>query len=256
MKTEFKLSNRILSIVLAFVMVLGVLPMNILTISAANYMDGDACESTTGCSGTYINGFCTVCDGYQSAVFNSSAYYIYNAGQLYWFADFVNSSSDNRLANAVLMADIVVNEKVLNDDGTLVSNPSSLRAWTPIGDATFSYRGQFIGKHHSISGLYCVQTGKVATAGLFASLLEATVDGVSILDSWFVGGNGSTGLEGYENQTYAGAIAALSAGSNIRYCYSEATVTAGSSAGGIVGRMSVKAKTKKTAHSRTRSHYY
>ena len=84
-------SKRILSLFLAFVMVLGMLPMSTLTASAANYVDGDACEST-GCGGTYDNGFCTTCNGYQPAEFVDNVeiadeYRIYNAGQLYWFAD-------------------------------------------------------------------------------------------------------------------------------------------------------------------------
>ena len=45
------------------------------------------------------------------------AYQIRNAGQLYWFAQQVNSG--NTAINGKLMADIVINENVLNENGEL-----------------------------------------------------------------------------------------------------------------------------------------
>ena len=83
MKTKKQITNRILSLVLSIMMVVSMLPMSALTASAA---DETACESTSGCTGTYDNGFCTVCNGYQAPSQNANGYYeISNAGNLYWF---------------------------------------------------------------------------------------------------------------------------------------------------------------------------
>ena len=89
-------------------------------------------------------------------------YEIGNAGQLYWFAGLVNGPiegvctgglTQNKSANAVLTADITVNNDVLYYDGTLNNNVSGFYTWTPIGYLE-SYTGTFDGQGHTISGLY------------------------------------------------------------------------------------------------------
>ena len=111
---------------------------------------------------TYKNGFCTDdgCDAYEPAVLTTGkydidvngeitdsdeAYEIGNAGQLYWFAGLVNGTltdgtAQNLKANAVLTADITVNEDLLTsinteEDGN-VTNGSSFKAWRPMGMGT------------------------------------------------------------------------------------------------------------------------
>ena len=99
-------------------------------------------------------GFCTECDAYQSAVLTTDkydidddnskddVYEIGNAGQLFWFAGLVNGTLDgvkqNKLANAVLTANITVNENLLDslqyDAEGNVSNGSDFISWTPIAD--------------------------------------------------------------------------------------------------------------------------
>ena len=71
-----------------------------------------------------------------------TVYEISNAGQLYWFAGLVNGTLDgveqNTLANAVLTANITVNENLLDslqyDTEGHVSNGSDFITWTPIAD--------------------------------------------------------------------------------------------------------------------------
>ena len=117
-------------------------------------------KATPIISHVYVNGFCTLCDGYEAATQNADgAYVIDNAGKLYWFADKVNSDYENfGAANAVLTADIVINENVLvngalNPDADVVAK---FRQWkTTIGsDALNVFAGTFDGDDHSISGLY------------------------------------------------------------------------------------------------------
>ena len=92
----------------------------------------------------------------------SIPYLISNAEQLYWFAGLVNGDasvcingiSQNRNAWAVLERDITVNSGVLKADGTLADDVRSFAQWTPIGNSSNRYIGNFDGQGHTISGLY------------------------------------------------------------------------------------------------------
>ena len=122
-------------------------------------------------------------------------YEISNAAQLYWFADKVNNENyTSGNINAVLTADIVVNENVLKSDGTL--NDGAFTDWTPIGMyycnnyydyEHFSYSGIFDGQNHTISGLYFKKIrGDRDAVGLFGYIgSSGKVSNVSVLDSYF-----------------------------------------------------------------------
>ncbi len=121
------------------------------------------------------SGICVCSKAYQPAVLTTDkydmdkdgvydkVYEISNADQLYWFADKINNENyTSGNINAVLTADIVVNENVLKSDGTL--NDGTFTDWTPIGmwagdDEYYSYSGIFDGQNHTISGLYLNQMG-------------------------------------------------------------------------------------------------
>ena len=212
---------------------------------------------------TYKNGFCTDdgCDAYEPAVLTTGkydidangeitdsdeAYEIGNAGQLYWFAGLVNGTltdgtAQNLKANAVLTADITVNEDLLTsinteEDGN-VTNGSSFKAWRPMGMAdekgnlTGWYTGIFDGNGHSISGLYVnrdeaaddVHTWFKSCIGLFGYYSGVTRN-LSVLDSYMRGKDCIGGICGYND------------GGTIQNCYSAATVCGDSYIGGICGR--------------------
>ena len=103
------------------------------------------------------NGFCKQCDACQPATENGGAYEISNAGQLFWFEDYVNKNAEPEARSAwgLLQEDITIPEKA---DG-------SKREWTPIGTEDTPYRGAFNGNGYSISGLYFA--GEVQYASLF-----------------------------------------------------------------------------------------
>ena len=108
-------------------------PNDVFTIGASA-AEGDLCPK---CSGTFdANGFCTE-DGshYEPAADtdNNGVYEIGNAGQLYWFMEHVNEGGEQADTDAVLTANIIVNENVLNEDGTLNGDGSGFREWFPIG---------------------------------------------------------------------------------------------------------------------------
>lgn len=213
---------------------------------------------------TYKNGFCTDdgCDAYEPAVLTTGkydidangeitdsdeAYEIGNAGQLYWFAGLVNGTLidgtvQNLKANAVLTADITVNEDLLasintDDDGN-VTNGTSFHAWSPMGMAdekgkiTGYYKGIFDGNGHSISGVYVnrdeaaddVDMRFKGSIGLFG-YHDGVIRNLGILDSYMRG------------NYYIGSICGYNNCGTIQNCYSTARVGGVLYIGGISGRI-------------------
>lgn len=180
-------------------------------------------------------GFCTDCDAYQPAVLTTdkydinedgtkdAVYEISNAGQLYWFAGLVNGTlsgvAQNKSANAVLTADIVVNANVLKSDGTL--NEGTFKEWTPIATSASPYTGIFDGQNHTISGLYFNQENSY-DVGLFGRN-NGKIANAGILDSYFYGTSKVGGMCG---NNYTGTI------SN---CYNTGSVSGLGNLGGVNG---------------------
>lgn len=194
-----------------------------------------------------------------------NVYEISNAGQLYWFAGLVNGTLDgvkqNRLANAILTANITVNENLLDslqyDTEGNVSNGSDFITWTPIadwmGNRTTQYSGTFDGNNKTVSGLYF--NGDSTCIGLFGSSeSDGNIKNVGVVDSYFKGNNFVGGVCGRNDGTItncynAGNLTAIESsaaiggicgynGGTITNCYNTGTVTAtGSvaSVGGVCG---------------------
>ena len=235
------------------------------------------CIESTGIAGTtynnanapvvfgphvYENGFCTICSAYEPAVLTTGkydidvngeitdsdeAYEIGNAGQLYWFAGLVNGTltdgtAQNLKANAVLTADITVNEDLLasinTDDDGKVTNGTSFHAWSPMGMAdekgkiTGYYKGIFDGNGHSISGVYVnrdeaaddVDMRFKGSIGLFG-YHDGVIRNLGILDSYMRG------------NYYIGSICGYNNCGTIQNCYSTARVGGVLYIGGISGRI-------------------
>lgn len=174
MKTKFKLSNRILSLVLAFVMALGMMPMTRFTALAATEIT--PAEPTLTTDKHDING-----DDTMDAV-----YEITTAAELFWFAEYVNAG--NASACAKLMNDITVNENVIVN-GVLNSDTSEFVAWTPIGvrvgASTKVFSGTFDGGNYTISGLY--DSAASGYQGLIGFMESGTVKNVTVANSYFSG---------------------------------------------------------------------
>ena len=223
-------------------------------------------------------GFCTECDAYQSAVLTTDkydidddnskddVYEIGNAGQLFWFAGLVNGTLDgveqNTLANAILTANITVNENLLDslqyDTEGNVSNGSDFITWTPIadwmGNRTTQYSGTFDGNNKTVSGLYF--NGDSTCIGLFGSSeSDGNIKNVGVVDSYFKGNDHVGGVCGnnagtitncynagnltaIEPSATVGGICGYNNGGTVTNCYNTGTVTAtGSvaSVGGVCG---------------------
>ena len=224
------------------------------------------------------NGFCVNCDYLQPAVettdkydidddsMKENVYEISNAGQLYWFAGLVNGTLDgvkqNTLANAILTANITVNENLLDslqyDAKNNVSNGSDFISWTPIadwmGNHTTQYSGTFDGNNKTVSGLYF--NGDSTCIGLFGSSeSDGNIKNVGVVDSYFKGNDSVGGVCGnnagtitncynagnltaIESSATIGGICGYNNGGTVTNCYNTGTVTAtGSvaSVGGVCG---------------------
>ena len=170
-------------------------------------------------------------DGTKEAVYEIS-----NAGQLYWFAGLVNGTLDgvkqNTSANAILTANITVNENLLDslqyDAEGNVSNGSDFISWTPIADCMedhkTQYSGTFDGNNKTVSGLYLNDNS--ARTGLFGSSeADGNIKNVGVVDSYFKGNDFVGGVCGHNYGT-------------ITNCYNTGNLTAIESAdaiGGICG---------------------
>ena len=195
-----------------------------------------------------------------------TVYEISNAGQLYWFAGLVNGTLDgveqNTLANAILTANITVNENLLDslqyDTEGNVSNGSDFISWTPIadwmGNRTTQYSGTFDGNNKTGSGLYF--NGDSTCIGLFGSSeSDGNIKNVGVVDSYFKGNDHVGGVCGnnagtitncynagnltaIEPSATIGGICGYNNGGTVTNCYNTGTVTAtGSvaSVGGVCG---------------------
>ena len=218
------------------------------------------------CNATATNGFCDMCGKYTEPELsenkydvnndgaNDSVYEISNAGELYWFRDFVNSG--NTSANAVLVADIKLNTDVLTGYGIVNSDTSAFSAWTPIGTSSYKYNGIFDGRGHTINGLY-TSDSSLSYVGLFGYTgTSAVIKRVGVDDSYFRGKQYVGGIAGYntgkiencyafyiiaKGSSYVGGIAGYSSGT-IQICYNSGVINGTNYVGALAGGKSSSAK--------------
>lgn len=182
------------------------------------------------------NGFATVDGSYQPAeqvtaenckAFgldeNYIGYYaVSNAGQLYWFADYVNGNGDDATAhlseNVVLCNDIEMNDTsewdVWTDETTDVINWPAIGAFNVNFDNyNIVYQGTFDGNHKTIRGLYRRNRGENNEAGLIGYIGKSgALKDLTIEKSFVMGSSVFVGLNnGSVTNCTAGAM-------RTRYC--------------------------------------
>ena len=151
-------------------------------------------------------------------------YQISTPGELFWFAAEVNSG--NTAINGKLVANIVVNDDVLANDGkSLKYNAIQYVTWTPIGNSTHRYSGIFDGNGYTVSGLY-FEEGDTDDIGLFGYASGATIQNVGVEDSYF---------KAYK---YIGGICGFNVNSTVTNCFNEAVIYGEGYVGGICGKIS------------------
>lgn len=142
------------------------------------------------------DGFCTLCDGVEAPYYNENrdingdgtpdgAYEVSKVGHLYWFPSDYGEYIDG---NVFLMNDIVVNENVLLEDGSLnASAVESFRIWKLLfglgEDYVFDGNGKFI------SGLYLIDYGSGFGVGGLLGENHGIIKNLTVKNSY---------LEGYE----------------------------------------------------------
>lgn len=183
---KLKSGKRIVSFLLTIMLIISLFPISTLQTFAAQTGSDSTCS---GGSGTVDN-----------------PYLISNADDLYKFANSVNNGNTSICAR--LTNNIVVNENVLNPDGSL-NEASSFKEWIPIG-ISHRFKGSIDGDNHTISGLYLKSNSPYAGFINFAKY--STIKNLGIIDSYF-----SANLS-------AGSIFANSIDSDIENCYSNSTL--------------------------------
>ena len=177
---------------------------------------------------------------------SDNTYIIEDAEDLKAFRDRVNDGETG--ACAELTANIVLNDDVLNSDGSLnEEKASTFEEWTPIGTASNRYTGTFDGNGHTISGIYINSASN--NQGLFGYIgIGGTVKDLGIEKSRIKGGNNVGGIAGYSigsiedcyntgsvsGGNNVGGIAGYSSGT-IEDCYNTGSVSGGNNVGGIAG---------------------
>ena len=183
------------------------------------------------------NRICTICGVSETSVSQpengdgsaDNPYQIAHYGNLVWFQQYVDSG--NYSANAVLIADIIANKNLLNDNGEVSGTPEY--TWTPIsqfsstGYATY-YSGVFDGQGHTISGLYV--TSASGLCALFGRAM-GTIKNVFITDSYF-GGGIRYNVASFVGGAYSSCV--------IENCGSDAAIKGDKYCGGIAGSNSGK----------------
>ena len=236
----------------------------------------DRCIDET-CNGKYLNGFCDVCDGYQKPNLVSGVYdlnqdtviddvfEITNAGELYYFSDFVNDGNIN--ACAILLNDIIINEDVVSKNekvfGTYKLNEGTFRTWKPIGYVKgldiLEYDGIFDGNNHFISGIYLDDELFDGAAVFAVANPDALIKNLTVKDIYLNGNKWTSGLVGSIEGTiyncsvkeahisgnyidsYTGGIAGSAIEGTISKCFvEEAEISGINFVGGIVGAISSK----------------
>ena len=132
------------------------------------------------------NGYCNLCDGYPAELVNGY-YEIYNADNLFWFAEYVNTI--DKTASAKLMNDIDLEN----------------RPWTPIGttgESSHNFRGHFDGNGKTITGLNVTVTRN--GGGFFGEVRLGTVEDFTIY--------GEVKLNG--KHSYVGGVIGSAPGAN------------------------------------------
>ena len=183
---------------------------------------------------------------------SKDAFEISTAAQLAGLAKLVNDGTQNFSGKTITLTDdIVLNEKVLNDDGTLIADVSALHEWTAIGTEQNWFAGNFDGGGHTISGVYIDEAGSDGQ-GLFGYVNNGKVQNVGVVDS-YVNGNlrvgGVVGYAGFSTVSgcynmgmvtgegsFVGGVAGFAISSIVSGCYNMGMVTGERNCvGGVVG---------------------
>lgn len=191
----------------------GVVYSNILCDGTQSYSNKyKSTGSHTGVADQF--GRCTICGKVIGTV--ASEVHIKDAAGLISFAEEVNSNSDSYYYTVFLDNDIDMNGQ----------------SYTPIGNSSHPFSGEFDGQGHHIKNL--VVEGTSEPVGLFGSITDSYIENVVVDNTCTFSNacNGTAGVVGCVTKPASGTDCHVS----IKNCGNEAAVSStGANAGGILG---------------------
>ncbi|MCL2284209.1 MAG: hypothetical protein FWC26_12910 [Fibromonadales bacterium] len=123
------------------------------------------------------------------------SYTIYTAEELAGLAELVNGGTTFRNKTITLGANIVLNDT--NAQGGWMSwnsGTTSLRQWTPIGNSTNNFKGNFNGNGKVVMGLYI--SNNLDYQGLFGVAYEGSISNLGLACLYVKGGRHVGGVSG------------------------------------------------------------
>ena len=181
----------------------------------------------------YENGFCTCCDAREPANQTDGVYQITNGGQLFWFAEQLNSGDIFNSSAAVLTADIDL-EGSENGQAAGYDGITKDRNFPGIGTNTTEYTGTFNGGGHTVSNLYIEWTDASPSKediGLFGRTILATVSDMTV--------QGRISMTGTQKVDHVGGIVAYASCTTVSKVYSYVDISNETNmlahVGGVVG---------------------
>ena len=181
---------------------------------------------------------------------SDESYSISTAAELAGLAQLVNGGNNFSGKTITLTANIVLNEKVLNEDGTL--NEGTFHEWTAIGTGLNQFAGKFDGGGHTISGVY-INKANSDYQGLFGYVWNGgTIQDVGVVDSYVNGNKNVGGVAGFAissivsgcynmgmvtgERDFVGGVVGYADSSSVSGCYNTGTVSGENECvGGVVG---------------------
>ncbi len=139
----------------------------------------------------YVNGFCACCDVRQPAEASNGVYQITNGGQLFWFAEQVNSGAVAQNSSAAVTADIDL-EGSQNGLKAGYDGITKDRNFSGIGTDSRKYQGTFTGGGYTISDMYIYRENEAPLkdgVGLFGYTNSATISELTVKGEIEISGN-------------------------------------------------------------------
>jgi len=223
--------KRIISILLAVVMIFVLLPASVMTIFAEESSIWDGSDAYRFASGT---GTAT------------DPYIIETGSHLAYLARIVNTEWSYTGQYIKLANDIVLNDTT---DWETWDTTAPANSWTPAGNASKSFQGVLMGDGHTISGIY-IDSGN-NNQGLFGYIGDGGyVDNVKVVESYIKGNNHTGSIAGYINggavsnccnsgeicgNGFVGGVAGFVYSGSISNCYNTGEITGNTQVGGVAG---------------------
>ncbi|MDD4816051.1 MAG: InlB B-repeat-containing protein [Clostridia bacterium] len=129
----------------------------------------------------------------------------------------------------------------INQTGTLGSYGGTLNTWTPMGNLTYTFSGNFDGNNFVISGLY-INDIALSNQGLFGVNLMGTISNTKLTNTCVIGLNRVGSLVGANGQDLLG-------GARVENCSNNGIVVGKGAVGGIVGQIRYSAEVFNSSNS-------